>query len=135
MQNSFLGSYRVDADRAYCIGGQIQMCELFPLFLSLTVPQTAERALSLWPGGSASCANMAHSCNISHRTTGLLSRKSQSDLWCPGSLGWDTFHVNDFSQTYRSALQLGQFHFKSWEWEGGENKPLYSTWKLSETNF
>lgn len=63
MQKSFLASYRIDADGVYCIGGQIQMCELFPLFLSLTVPQTAERALSLWPVGSASCANRAHSCN------------------------------------------------------------------------
>lgn len=131
MQKSFLASYRIDADGVYCIGRQIQMCELFPLFLSLTVPQTAECALSLWPVGSASCANMAHSCNISHRTTGLLSRKSPSDVWCPGSLGWDTFHVNDFSQTYRSSLTDGTVSFQELGVGRGENKKflesLYST--------
>ena len=98
------------------------MCELFPLFLSLTVPQTAERALSLWHGGSASCANMAHSCNISHRTTGLLSRKSPSAVWCPGSLGWDTFHVNDFRKLIEGLYRWDSFILRVGSRKGKKQK-------------
>lgn len=85
-------------------GDKFRFVSYFLSSSHLLFPRLLNVHFLFWLLGSVSCANMAHSCNISHKTTGLPSRISPLDVWCPGSLGWDTFHENGFSQTFIEVL-------------------------------